>query len=219
MDRDAEDRKQGSAAERLMDAAEILIGERGRNGVSLREISRMAGQRNNYAVQYHFGDYLGLLRAHEARRIAQMEQRRAILYVQASSAGKLGDLRTLTDLLYLPVIDFRAADGERRYARFVLATLSGSPDALIDREAMAAAAESNRVLEQMGKLLPWLPMPLLIERQRLIAIMVLTSIFNRRAPFDAPSEDQALVDNALDMASSAVQAPVPSGLSGLVAAG
>ena len=41
--------------ERLLLTAEKLLGERGINGVSLREITREAGQRNASALHYHFG--------------------------------------------------------------------------------------------------------------------------------------------------------------------
>ncbi|HEY9563426.1 MAG TPA: helix-turn-helix domain-containing protein, partial [Nocardioides sp.] len=51
------------ARTRILDAAGALIAERGLEGVSLREITREAGQKNTTAVQYHFGDREGMLRA------------------------------------------------------------------------------------------------------------------------------------------------------------
>src|SRR3546814_5693299 len=44
------------ARTRILDAAGALIAERGLEGVSLREITREAGQKNTTALQYHFGD-------------------------------------------------------------------------------------------------------------------------------------------------------------------
>jgi len=46
-----------------------LFGERGSDGVSLRQISSAAGTANNYAVQYHFGDLLRLIRAITKKRM------------------------------------------------------------------------------------------------------------------------------------------------------
>ena len=47
--------------EKFLLTAERLFGERGINGVSLREISRAVGQRNPSALQYHFGSRDALL--------------------------------------------------------------------------------------------------------------------------------------------------------------
>ena len=57
-------RREGSGApSELISAAERLFATRGIDGVSLREVTRAAGQRNTTALQYHFGDREGLLRA------------------------------------------------------------------------------------------------------------------------------------------------------------
>ena len=55
--------------ERLIDAAELLIGKFGVEGVSLRQIGVAAGTVNNYAVQYHFVDIDGLVGAIFAKRM------------------------------------------------------------------------------------------------------------------------------------------------------
>ncbi len=47
----------------LIEAARGLFAERGIEGVSIRELGRAAEQRNNNAVQYHFGDREALLLA------------------------------------------------------------------------------------------------------------------------------------------------------------
>uniref|UniRef100_UPI0035C6F61D TetR family transcriptional regulator n=5 Tax=Nocardia seriolae TaxID=37332 RepID=UPI0035C6F61D len=49
------------ARERIILAAEQLIAERG-PAVPLRDIAAAAGQRNNSAIQYHFGSRDGLVR-------------------------------------------------------------------------------------------------------------------------------------------------------------
>jgi AcrR family transcriptional regulator len=49
--------------ERLIRAAESLFAERGLDAVSLREILAAAEVGNSSAVQYHFGDRSGLVRA------------------------------------------------------------------------------------------------------------------------------------------------------------
>lgn len=212
----AKNERSAAAAELLIEAGERLIGELGLDRVSAREISREAGQRNNYAVQYHFGDFPGLIRAIRAKRLPELDRRRVELLAQVRAEGREGDLRALTEVLYLPLIDLRGADGERRFARFVLAMLS-SPD--IERfgdglvEAMPAGME---VLDLLHARLPQLPMSLIHERQRLIAILVLTSVFNRRPPYDTPANDGAAIENALVMAAAALAAPVGPSLAAVL---
>ena len=46
---------------RIVRTAEGLFASRSIDGVSLQEVGRAAGQRNRNAVQYHFGDKLGLI--------------------------------------------------------------------------------------------------------------------------------------------------------------
>ena len=47
----------------LMDAAEILIAEKGIHNVSVKNIMRAAGQKNESALQYHFRNLQGLVDA------------------------------------------------------------------------------------------------------------------------------------------------------------
>ena len=74
-------RDQVDTRERLIRAAEKLFAERGVSGVSLREINREAGAKNAVAVQYHFGDRDGLLRAVLAKHWPDVEARRHALLV------------------------------------------------------------------------------------------------------------------------------------------
>ena len=57
---------------RLLDAAERRFAEDGISGATFAGITEDAGQRNNSAIQYHFGDRLGLLEAVIARRSEQV---------------------------------------------------------------------------------------------------------------------------------------------------
>lgn len=197
-----------ASGERLIEAAERLIGERGVHGVSLREISRAAEQRNNYAVQYHFNDFSGLMLAIRERRMPEVERARAELLAAAKRQGKLGDTRTLTELLHLPVIQHRSVSGGRHFARFVLAMLTSPDIAHFGEGFFESMPIGTHVLELLQALHPEIPMSLILERQRLLGIMVLTGIFNRTPRFDQPAYEAALIENVLDMASAAIAAPV-----------
>src|SRR6516165_9746897 len=75
--------ERGSATRALLlDVAEALISARGLD-VSLREIAAAAGQRNNSAVRYHFGDKDGLISALVYDRIGKAEAGRKVLVDRA----------------------------------------------------------------------------------------------------------------------------------------
>jgi AcrR family transcriptional regulator len=101
----------------ILRAAERLFATHGIDGVSLREINREAGQRNTNALQYHFGDRNGLLRAIVDRHRADTEPRRHALLDQYEARGTR-DARTLADALVLPLVAKLAdPDGGRDYLR------------------------------------------------------------------------------------------------------
>lgn len=58
----------------LIDAAERLVATRGFRGISIREVIREAGQRNNGAVVYYFGSWRELLTTVWATRATSSEQ-------------------------------------------------------------------------------------------------------------------------------------------------
>lgn len=88
--------------EHLLDVAETLFLEQG-TGVSLRAIVREAGQRNQSALQYHFGNRDGLITALVDRRQEQVEARRAELVRKALTENKTPDLREICALQVRPV--------------------------------------------------------------------------------------------------------------------
>lgn len=56
----------------ILDAAERRFATDGLVGATFADIIEDAGQRNNSAIQYHFGDRIGLLEALTARRVQQL---------------------------------------------------------------------------------------------------------------------------------------------------
>ncbi len=71
-----------------MEAAERLYASRGITDVSTREILEAAGQKNQSALQYHFGDRGGLLWAIFDRRMAIVEARRHAMLSVAPPPGE-----------------------------------------------------------------------------------------------------------------------------------
>jgi len=100
-------------------AAEKLFARTGIDSVSLREIAVKAHQRNNFAIQYHFGSRENLVRAVFSHRMQQMEEQRGRMLAEADRIGKLHDIRTLLDMVYLPQLGLLDADGNHSYANFL----------------------------------------------------------------------------------------------------
>lgn len=101
----------------LLDAAERLVAERGIDA-SLRDIATAAGQRNNSAVQYHFGTREGLHEAVIRRRQVDLEARRAELLAELDASDRPDEVRGLVDVLVRPMTEFLAAE-PTHYARFL----------------------------------------------------------------------------------------------------
>lgn len=100
---------------KLIAAGERLFAAHGIEAVSLREITRNAGQANVSALQYHFGNRVGLLRAIVAKHSSDTEPRRHALLDQYESLG-VADLRVLVGALVRPLVaKLNDPDGGREY--------------------------------------------------------------------------------------------------------
>ncbi|WP_240938125.1 TetR/AcrR family transcriptional regulator [Nocardioides sp. JQ2195] len=101
---------------KMLIAAERLFAERGVDNVSLREIGEQAGQRNNSAVQYHFGNKQGLIQALYDLRLVPLNRARHAMLEQTPDPS----LPDLARIYVIPmsdaVIDSR---GSWAYARFL----------------------------------------------------------------------------------------------------
>lgn len=95
----------------LRRSAEQLFAAHGVDGVSLRQITREAGQRNTTALQYHFGSRDGLLRAVLEHHLTQVAMRQGAL-LERWELGAAGQLSDLVDGLVLPLCsELECADG------------------------------------------------------------------------------------------------------------
>jgi len=95
-----------STKDRILDAAEILLGERGPGETSLRDITAAAGV-NLAAVNYHFQSKEALLRAVVERRVGPMQQRRIDLLTAAVREAGDGqpDLTRVIEAFILPPLE------------------------------------------------------------------------------------------------------------------
>lgn len=93
----------GNARGRILRAAGRLLADKGLEGASLREITRAAGQRNTTALQYHFGDREGMLRALASLHVPRVSVRRHALLDHITARGHV-TLRDAAGILVDPLI-------------------------------------------------------------------------------------------------------------------
>ncbi len=110
----------------LLRAAEQLFADKGVDAVSLREVSAAAGQANNSAVSYHFGNREQLIDAILDRHSAHIQNRYVAQLEALERHGQI-TLRALVEILTLPIIaKLDDADGGWAYLS-ICAQLSVNP--------------------------------------------------------------------------------------------
>lgn len=116
----ADSRQARSEATRLalMDAAEKLIAGKGVENVSIRDIVRTAGQKNESALQYHFGNLSGLISTLRRRRNMEVHELRMTLIAQTLSRTGTPTLREVCELMVAPPFELaRSSAGFRRHIK------------------------------------------------------------------------------------------------------
>lgn len=141
----------------LILAAEVLFARDGIEGASLREIAAQAGQRNHHAVQYHFGSRDSLVQAVFDYRMNQMEEMRGLMLAKAEAEGKLADLRTIVEVIFLPQIQLIDAFGDHSYAAFLTAYLQRYQAQQFGRFGEQVAPQLERTLSLLRACLADLP--------------------------------------------------------------
>lgn len=113
--------------------AERLFAEHGFDGVTLKQITTEAGQRNASALQYHFGSRVDLVRAIVARQMPSLNDRRNRLLDEVEAGGLTTSLRALLEAMIRPLAELMedCADG-RYWVRFLAQAWSNPRSGLAD---------------------------------------------------------------------------------------
>ena len=189
--------------DRIVRAAERLFAERGIAGVSLREINREAEQHNTGAVQYHFGDRDGLLRALVDKHRYDSEPRRNALLEQYEDGE--GDLRSLAAALVQPIAaKLNDPDGGRAYLQ-IAGEYYNRPVSFAqlfpEREPGNSMGRWNQLLDAVE--------PRSRLAQRVAAIRFTFAELARRAAEEPNDEDRLFVSHLVDTV-AAILAVQPS---------
>lgn len=185
---------------------------KGVDGASLNEIKRAAGQRNAMALQYHFGDRAGLLRAVLDKHLPAVDARREVLLQQYEDSGDSdrgsggdADLRSLAAALVLPAAAKLAdPDGGREFLQIV-AELLNRPEPLVEV-----------VVTEESSIYPWrrLLEPLLTSEStavfhtRFTAMRFCHAELAARAAARPREDDRLFTSRLVDLVTALLAAPV-----------
>jgi AcrR family transcriptional regulator len=197
--------RSGPTKERLLDEAEQLFARQGVQGVTTRELTEAAEQRNASAVSYHFGSREGLLLELLARRGGPVDAERG---ERRDALGDAPRLRDLVACLVEPYAALLGSPGGRSYLRIV-AQLRGRFAAWRVESDVATTKHLADILDELER------RPRATEavrNERLVAmIMLLTASTAERARLIDDGVDPALshdefVANLLDMCTAVLSA-------------
>jgi AcrR family transcriptional regulator len=102
----------------LVRAAERLFAEKGLGGVSVKEITRAAGARNESALHYHFGGLDALIKEVFASRYRDIEQARFARLAELSADKKGVGIEAVLEASIAPFMGACLQEDGRLYARF-----------------------------------------------------------------------------------------------------
>jgi len=197
-------------AQQLMRAAERLFGERGVDGVTIRELLDVAGQANKSAVHHYFGSKEGLLQAVHEMRLPELEAARARAIERLHLRGE-AQHKELLAALFLPVLEVMDDRDLDAFSQFNLRLLhQGTSDQSFMRAAAASPA-TREIVDRLCACFPAIPEPVFRARMRLAVGVLLGGVAEwrllstgRNCPY--PSLDTFWADVLL-MASGVLAAP------------
>jgi AcrR family transcriptional regulator len=148
--------------EALVETAERLFAEQGIETVSLRDVSKAAGQRNHNAAQYHFGDRAGLVAAVYDHRMRLVNERRHAMLATAAAEGRTDDVPTLVAAVLVPLTDV-VAETAGWYGRFLARTQWDTFASGVVGE-LPVLSSYRHAVELLVAALPDLPRPVIANR-------------------------------------------------------
>jgi AcrR family transcriptional regulator len=204
-----------SSSDLLLFTAERLYAEKGIDGVSMREISREAAQKNTSALHYHFGSKEALIGAILQRRMRETDDLRNAFLDDALGRGEPCGLRTAVEALIRPMATGLLASGKVNYYNRFLAAAQMHPD--IDILALTRGESDrgfHRVYVLLQAILTELPPRILTQRYlssldfMMFSLADFETVKARRERLNRSFDIERAIENLIDMVTGALMAPV-----------
>jgi AcrR family transcriptional regulator len=188
-------------------AAERLFAERGIAAVPLRDIGVAAGQKNNVAVQYHFGDRQNLVKEITAYRATASELIRMAMLADLFAEGRNPVVADLVGTFVRPLASHLVAGNH--YLSFLsrYITERGGYAGLEDTVPTAAVTTLTALLP---RLLPHLPEAILEERWTIMMTSAVHTLARYQVLMLAgalPAPIEELIADVERFLSAGIQAP------------
>ena len=156
--------------EALIRAAERLMAEKGLEGASDREIAKAAGQKNNSAVQYHFGDRANLIESILDYRMLPLNQARCRMLDELRE--KDATVRRLVEVMVIPYIRHLLEEpDDSHYVRLFSQLYQRSGRTVVTEGPRSSAL--FRASEEIKNLLPEIPINIIHARLNLAGMQLI----------------------------------------------
>jgi len=193
----------------LVSAAERLFAAEGIDRVSLRQINRASGARNAVALQYHFEDRGGIVRAVVRKHYPQVDTERHRLLDAYEAAGER-DVRRLGEALVLPsAAKLSDADGGPEYLQISAELINRPRDPESGTTAEEASEEATDSIHRWRALVePYLGHDATRLHRRFTAIRFSALELGRRAASGPHRDDRLFISQLVDLVVALLLAPV-----------
>jgi AcrR family transcriptional regulator len=197
----------------LLDAAAVLMDERGVDNVTIQDISQASGHRNRSAVQYHFGSRDAVVRAVIMRTMDTIDAERNLLLDHLETTGVPLTPRSVIEVVIAPLArQLRTPEG-RRYLR-LCAQLINHPRFMSDAgDAITLNTSISRCAGHLIPVLARFPGPIAAERTSQVTGFVVRACGDqsRLMDSDAPARPVLSVEdftvNLVDTVLAILEAP------------
>ena len=197
----------------LLDAAAVLMDERGVDNVTTQDINQASGHRNRSAVQYHFGSRDAVIQAVIARTMDPIDAERNLLLDHLETTGPRLTPRGALEVVVMPLArQLRTPEG-RRYTR-LCAQLINHPRFVRDAgDAIMVNTSVSRCARYILPVLAHLPAPVAAERTRQVTGFTVRAIGDQSRLMDSDPPSRAVLSvedftlNLVDTILAILQAP------------
>jgi len=202
--------------QKLLDAATRLFAERGVDAVTLGEINRSAGQRNNSALHYHFGNREALFRALLHPFSEAIRERRFELI---EAAGSNYSVRVAAEVMVRPQAEFATRGWRERALSRIVADLLANPHYPYARfDSLLGDRATDAMQTLVLRSIRHLPKRVAGERLRVASTLVVHAVSDwarhvdaLQSGGDAMPPASLFVENLIDMIAGALGAPASDG--------
>jgi len=200
-------------AEKILKTAERLFALHGVDGVSLREIARSAGQKNESATRYHFGSRDALLAAILDYRRTPVNARRQQLLDELVANKQQSDVRALLQVIIQPFAELLTITPEDSYYISLVNQLYSRRDYFTAVDSEESRTALRQAFSLLDEALVEIPAPQRAERLFWVGLQMNHVVADwdhrrRNFPQEYPPESwDWRLDNLIDYIASGLTAP------------